>query len=102
MKLIDLTTGLTNGKSGQAMPVAGTAIVNMGAGDESIDAFQPVNRTCFHQLVECAIYLQGRPEPMVAQFVENGIGPQRRFRRGEGCQNHSLIFRQSAQWECPS
>ena len=84
------------------MPVAGTVIVGVRTGNECVDAFQSVNSTCFHQLVECAIYLQWRAETMVSQLVQNCVGTQRRFRFRKGLQHQSLIFRQSAQWECPS
>ena len=46
----------------------------MGAGDEGVDAFQPVHQAELHQLVERPVDLQRCPEPLVAQKVEYAVG----------------------------
>jgi hypothetical protein len=93
MELRDLTTAFAYGKAGQSVPVTGAIVIHMRAGNKGIDAFEPVNDTAFHQLIERPVDLQGRPEPVIPQAVKDRIGAQRSIRLCQGFKNQCLIFR---------
>ena len=73
-ELVDAAARVADGESGPAMIVM---MMGMGAGDEGIDAFKPVDGTCLEQLFESAVDLQRRPQAFVAQTVEDCVGRQR-------------------------
>ena len=70
----DLPAFVADREGGHAVAV----VVRLGAGDEGIEAFQPVHEAGLHQRVERAIDLQRRAKAMLAQLVEQRVGAERR------------------------
>lgn len=71
-------------------------IVRVAACDEGVEAFQPMNQTHTDKLVERPVDLQRRPQPVVAQHVENAVGAQRPVRRRQRLEDQRLIAGQAA------
>ena len=70
--------------------------IGIGAADEGVERFQPVRQSLLDQLFERPIDLQRRPQPVIAQPVENVIGRERRIRAVERPQHQILVARSGA------
>ena len=61
-----LSACVADGEGGHAVAV----VMRFCAGDEGVQAFEPVDETALHQRVEGAVDLQGRAESVVAELIE--------------------------------
>src|SRR4051794_26363362 len=66
-EFVHLAAALADGEGDQPLAVA----MFIGAGNEGIERFQPMRQPALHQLVEGAIDLQWRPQPVGPQLVED-------------------------------
>ena len=66
-------------------------VVRFGAGDEGVEAFQPVHEAGLHQRVERPVDLQRRAKAVLAQLVEQRVGAERPARRLEPFQHAQLV-----------
>ena len=64
------------------------------AGNEGIQAFQPMGQAEFQQSVQRTIDLNWRAQPIIAQLIQNGIGAERLIRCIQDAIDQCLIFRQ--------
>jgi hypothetical protein len=69
-------------------------VMRLGAGDEGIDAFEPVYETGFHQRIEGAIDLQRRAEALLTKLVEQGIALRGPLAASEFLEHARLVLRQ--------
>jgi hypothetical protein len=67
-------------------------VLGVGAGDEGVHAFQPMDDAEPAKLVERAIDLQRRAKAVVAQEIEDLIGAERGARAGQGREDEPLVF----------
>ncbi len=56
--------------------VAVAILAGMGAGNEGVDAFEPMHDAIFEQLFQRPVDLQRRTKTLVAQLVEDRIGAE--------------------------
>ena len=66
-------------------------VVRLGAGDEGVEAFQPVHEAALDQRVERPVDLQRRAEPLLAQLVEQRVGAERAGRSLKPLENADLV-----------
>lgn len=92
VELDHLAAAFADGKGCQAVAVA--VLVRVGAGDEGVDAFQPVHDAEFEQLFERAIDLQRRAKTVIAQLVEDRVGAERAFGVGKRVEDQGLVLGQ--------
>ena len=87
-KFSDLAAGVADRKRHQAMPM----VMRMRAGNEGVQAFQPMHHTQLLQFLQRAVDLQRRAKTILAQLVKQGIGAKRRLRLVQGVENQALVF----------
>ncbi len=92
-ELVDPTAARADGEGRGAGALVAAGI---GAADEGVERFQPVRQAVLDQLVERAIDLQRRAQPVVAQLVENVVGRERRLGMVQRLQHQVLVARQVA------
>jgi hypothetical protein len=65
--------------------------VRLGAGDEGVEAFQPVHEAALDQRVERPVDLQRRAESILAQLVEQRVGAERAARGLQPFEDAELV-----------
>ena len=90
-KLRDLAAYVADGEGCHAMAV----VVRFRAGDEGVEAFQPMHEAALYQRVERTVDLQRRAEAVVAQLVEQRVGAERPDRRLQPLKHTQLILGQA-------
>lgn len=88
--LVHLAAGAANGESGAVV----SRVAAMAAHDKGVEAFEPMHQTKPHQLVEGAIDLQRRAQPVAAQDVEQIVGAERLFGILERMKDQRLVLGQ--------
>jgi hypothetical protein len=76
------------------MALVAVVVVRLGAGDEGVEALEPMHEALLHQRFERAIDLQRRAEALVAQLVEQRIGTERSARPFQLFQHVELVLGQ--------
>lgn len=95
-ELIHLTAGLADRESDHAVPMA----LRMGAGDKGVQAFQSMNEPEFKQFFQRPVDLKGRPEAVVAELVQYGVGAEGAVGFAKRVENQLLVLRQVGHRGC--
>ena len=85
--LDDLPAFVADRKGRHVVPV----VVRLGAGDEGVEALQPVDEAALDQRVERPVDLQRRAESLLAQLVEQRVGAERAGRSLQPFENADLV-----------
>src|SRR5690606_16228859 len=96
-KFVDLAAVLADREGDNAVLVPMRVLVRVGAGDEGVEAFQPVDQAHVDQLFQRTIDLKWRAKTVLAQLVEQRIRAGGPLHPRKRVQHQRLVLRQIVQ-----